>query len=49
MSDEAEVLEHDSDSPSELRQDFARRVRQLLAEQPDSAPRRALGQVKQLE
>ena len=49
MPDEPEVLEHDADAAAELGQAVARGVGQLLAEQPDTAARGALGEVEQLQ
>jgi len=49
VADQSEVLEHDADAAAEIGQDLARSVAELLAEDADSAARRPLGEVKQLE
>ena len=49
MADQAEILEHHPDPPTEARQRIARRIAEFLAEQADAPARRPLGQIKQLQ
>jgi hypothetical protein len=49
MAEQAEVLEHNADAAPEDRERLSRRIAQLLAEQPDPAPRRPLREIEQLE
>src|SRR3954454_10083392 len=49
MTDQAEVLEHDSSAVAILRKRLSRRFGELVAEQANPAARRPLRQVEQLE
>ena len=49
MTDQAEVLEHDSNAAAILRKRLSRRFGELVAEQANPAARRPLRQVEQLE
>src|SRR6185436_357785 len=49
MPDQAEVLEHHPDAAAVTRQRLAGGMVELVAEQRQSAPRRPLGEVKQLQ
>jgi hypothetical protein len=49
MREQAEILEHHADAATEARQARAAELHDILAEQPDAAARRTLGQIEHLE